>query len=137
MHHTKSKGDLGVLKAMADVHAQGYQILNPMSEHLPFDFVAYDGERFVRIQVKHRKLVNGKIELLLKTGWNDKQGYHPKRYDMSSIDVFCLFCPENDQCYYISAEELNNRSYMCLRVVESVRQHDKSNDAKKYRIMRP
>ena len=41
MHHTKQKGDLGVLKAQLDLFEQGFILLNPMTEHAPFDLVAY------------------------------------------------------------------------------------------------
>lgn len=41
MHHTKTKGYLGVLKAQVDMHQQGYQILKPLTEHAPFDLVIY------------------------------------------------------------------------------------------------
>jgi len=40
MHHTKEKGDLGVLKAQLDLFEQGFLILNPVTEHAPFDLVA-------------------------------------------------------------------------------------------------
>ena len=41
MHHTKEKGDLGVLKAQVKFAEKGYKILEPKSEHLSFDFVVY------------------------------------------------------------------------------------------------
>jgi hypothetical protein len=40
-HHTKVKGDLGVLKAQVSLYEQGYLILQPVTEHAPFDLVAY------------------------------------------------------------------------------------------------
>ena len=44
-HHTKDKGDLGVLKAQVDLFEQGFAIFTPQTEHCPFDLVAYkDGE---------------------------------------------------------------------------------------------
>jgi hypothetical protein len=55
-HHTKSKGDLGILKAKLDLFEQGYLILNPETEHAPFDIVAYKKGNFRRVQVKYRKL---------------------------------------------------------------------------------
>lgn len=35
-HHTKTKGDLGVLKVKLDLFEQGFLILNPETEHAPF-----------------------------------------------------------------------------------------------------
>ena len=37
MHHTKYKGDLGVLKAQVDLFEQGFTILSPMTEHAPLN----------------------------------------------------------------------------------------------------
>jgi hypothetical protein len=45
-HHTKNKGDLGVLKACADLAQQGFLVLNPLSEHSPFDLFAYKNLAF-------------------------------------------------------------------------------------------
>ena len=51
MHHTKEKGDLGVLKAQLDMYEQGFTILNPVTEHAPFDLVVYKGKEFKRVQI--------------------------------------------------------------------------------------
>ena len=45
-HHTKDKGDLGVLKAQVSLYEQGYSILLPLTEHAPFDLVAYKDNDF-------------------------------------------------------------------------------------------
>ena len=47
MHHTKEKGDLGVLKAQLDMYEQGFTILNPVTEHAPFDLVIYKEKEFL------------------------------------------------------------------------------------------
>jgi hypothetical protein len=41
IHHTKNKGDLGVLKVKVDLFQQGFLILIPETEHYPFDLVIY------------------------------------------------------------------------------------------------
>jgi len=53
-HHTKNKGDLGVVKAFCDLVEKGFVILFPATEHAPFDLAAYKDNRFIRIQVKYR-----------------------------------------------------------------------------------
>lgn len=55
-HHTKTKGDLGVLKAQVDLCEKGYMILYPHTEHAPFDLVIYKDNQFKRVQVKYREL---------------------------------------------------------------------------------
>ena len=54
IHHTKNKGDLGVLKAQLDLYEKGYLTLIPNTEHSAFDLVAYKDGTFKRVQVKYR-----------------------------------------------------------------------------------
>lgn len=107
VHHTKSKGDLGVAKAYCDLVAKGFIVLFPATEHAPFDLVAYDGNKFVRIQVKYRHAVNGSVHIRMVNWWADRNGSHGKQIDKNQIDVFCVYCPDTDKCYYFKAGEVN------------------------------
>jgi PD-(D/E)XK endonuclease len=107
MHHTKDKGDLGVAKAYCDLVEKGYLVLFPSAEHAPFDLVAYDGSKFIRIQVKYRSAVKGVLQVNLINRWADKNGSHGKPIDKRQVDVFCVYCPELDKCYYFKAEDTN------------------------------
>jgi hypothetical protein len=106
-HHTKSKGDLGVAKAYSDLVEKGYMVLFPSTEHAPFDLVAYDGNKFVRIQVKYRRAVKGSVHLRMNNWWADKNGSHSKPVDKNQVDVFCVYCPDTDKCYYFKTETAN------------------------------
>lgn len=100
-HHTKTKGDLGVIHAELDLTEKGFTILHPRTEHAPFDLVAYDGQRFYRVQVKYRAAVEGAIHLVFKSFWNDRHGTHMIRMDKSEVDVVCVYCPDTRTCYYV------------------------------------
>ena len=90
-HHTKDKGDLGVAKAYADLVGKGYQVLNPMTEHAPFDLVAYRDGAFLRVQVKYRKADgSGAIFVPFKSSWADRYGSHTRPIDTAEIDLFCV-----------------------------------------------
>lgn len=106
-HHTKTKGDLGILKAQLDLYLKGYTILLPQTEHAPFDIVAYKNNKFLRVQVKYRASKNGKIDIEFKTSYADKNGSHNKFYDKSELDILCLYCPDTDECYYIDLNDHN------------------------------
>ena len=106
-HHTKNKGDLGVLKAQLDLYEKGYLILTPHTEHSPFDIVGYKDGKFLRIQVKYRTAKNDKIEVPFRTCWADKNGTHTQDYDKNEIDVMCVYCPDTDKCYYVNPQECN------------------------------
>lgn len=101
VHHTKNKGDLGVAKAYADLVGQGYVVLFPMTEHAPFDLVAYADGEFHRVQVKYRSPRAGAITVHFRSIWSDRSGTHVRPMDKTEVDVVCVYCPETDECYYV------------------------------------
>ena len=103
VHHTKNKGDLGVLHAQLDLARRGFTVLLPLTEHAAFDLVAYRDGRFLRVQVKYRSAKNGLISFPLSTCWADRNGVHTVPVDRDAIDLFCAYCPDTDRCYYIDA----------------------------------
>ena len=114
-HHTKTKGDLGVLKAQVDLFEQGFTICLPQTEQAPFDLVAYKDGEFQRVQVKYRSLGrNGSLELKFSTCWTDRNGTHTVPVDKDEIDIFCVYCPDTDECYYLDPKKF--RSNVSLRV---------------------
>ena len=100
-HHTKDKGDLAVAKAHADLASKGYIVLFPTTEHAPFDVVAYRDNAFWRVQVKYRSARGGVIEVDFRSGWTDRHGVHKRPLDKSAVDVFCVYSPDTDECYYV------------------------------------
>lgn len=117
-HHTKSKGDLGVLKAQVDLFEQGFTICVPQTEHAPFDLVAYRNGEFRRVQVKYRALSeNGALLVKFTTCWADRHGTHTVPIDKNEIDLFCVYCPDTDECYYLEPKHF--RSNVSLRVKAS------------------
>ena len=114
-HHTKLKGDLGVLKAQLDLFEQGFTILVPQTEHSPFDLAVYKDGEFRRVQVKYRTVDKfGKIDAKFSTCWNDKHGTHIVPIDKSEVDLYCIYCPDTDECYYVDPSKFS--SNVSLRV---------------------
>ena len=108
MHHTKQKGDLGVLKAQLDLFEQGFVLLNPMTEHAPFDLAAYKDKKFLRIQVKYKSVdKTGSITVHFLSCWADKNGTHMQPVDKGEVDIYCIYCPDTDECYYFNPTEFN------------------------------
>lgn len=118
MHHTKEKGDLGVLKAQLDLFEQGFVILNPVTEHTPFDLVAYRNGEFKKIQVKYKSVdKTGAITVHFRSSWADKNGIHMRQIDKDEIDLYCIYCPDTDECYYLHPKDYNRS--VTLRVETS------------------
>jgi hypothetical protein len=115
-HHTKNKGDLGVLKAQLDLYEKGYLILTPHTEHESFDLVAYKDGIFKRVQVKYRAANNNVITVRFGTSWADRNGSHTKEYDKTELDLMCIYCPDTDKCYYINPNKCEK--YFGLRLTK-------------------
>lgn len=113
-HHTKTKGDLGVVHAELDLIEKGFLILYPRTEHAPFDLVAYDGNRFIRVQVKYRAAVNGCLHIRFATFWNDRHGTHMRPMPKDEVDVLCVYCPETKRCYYLDPQHF--QTHAALRI---------------------
>lgn len=124
MHHTKEKGDIGVLKAHADMAEKGYKILTPLSEHLPFDFVAYKDNRLIRVQVKYVSINNGTMDIDLRSQWSDRHGIHINPPNKSEIDLVCVYCPDKQKCYYINMKEIKSNQFI-LRVNKPINNQKK------------
>lgn len=108
LHHTKLKGDLGVLKAKLDLFEKGYLILNPETEHAPFDLVIYKNGKFKTVQVKYRSLKkNGSLEVVFRSSYCNTSGTVNKPVEKHLIDVYAVYCPELDKCFYFDPRKFN------------------------------
>ena len=132
-HHTKDKGDLGVLKAQVDLFEQGYTVLLPLTEHRPFDLVAYRDGQFRRVQVKYRSVDRfGKIDVKFSTCWTDKNGTHTVPIDKQEVDLYCVYCPDTDECYYLDPRHFRSNASLRVRTPKNNQQR-KVNLAAGYR----
>jgi len=104
VHHTTNKGDLGECKCRVDLIQRGYTVLMPLTQQEPFDLVAYKDGKFIRIQVKYRSVKKGSLCIMMRSTWATKGEIHKKPVDKNEIDVFCVYCPETDECYYFKPE---------------------------------
>lgn len=115
-HHTKDKGDYGVLKAQLSLFEKGYTILLPQTEHAPFDLVAYKDNKFERVQVKYVSVnVRGILEVPMNSSYANSREIIKKPVDKTLIDLYCVFCPDTDKCYYFRPENVGK--HFSLRVI--------------------
>jgi hypothetical protein len=97
MHTTKTKGDLAVAKVITNLIEKDYEVLQPFSEHLPFDLVAYRDNTFIRMQVKHS--LSGIVKN--RSGWVSKKKNHIRKYDISDFDYYALYIAPKNVVIYI------------------------------------
>lgn len=123
-HHTKNKGDLGVLKVKVDLYQQGFLILVPETEHSPFDLVIYQNGIFKTVQVKFRNLVRkGVLEIPFRSCYSTSKGVITKSIDKNLIDIYAVYCPQTDECYYFDPAHYNRS--VTLRVNTSLNNQKK------------
>lgn len=115
-HHTKDKGDYGVLKAQVDLFEKGYTILSPQTEHAPFDLVAYKDGQFERVQVKYVSVnSSGVLSILLRSSYANSKKIIKKAIDKNLIDLYCVYCPDTDECYYFRPQHVEKA--LSIRVI--------------------
>ena len=83
------------MKISLDLTEKGYAVFLPVSEHLPFDLIAYKDGKCYRIQAKY----TGNGEAKDSTYFNTKKS---KSYDDNDFDYYGLYLPEVDKCIYPS-----------------------------------
>ncbi len=114
-HHTKNKGDLGVLKVKLDLFEKGFLILNPETEHAPFDLVIYKNGVYKSVQVKYRSLnKRGTLEIAFRSTYCNTNGLVVKPVKTEVIDIYAIYCPDTDECYYFNPQQQNKS--IALRV---------------------
>jgi len=100
-HHTKDKGDIGAIAAIADLTIKGYTCFIPVvSEHLPFDLIAYKNGISYRIQAKYAS--DGSINRIRV--WSDKHGIHSRKYGMDDFDYYAMYLPDIKKVVYPSIQ---------------------------------
>ena len=101
-HHTKDKGDLATAQVQVELIERGAMVLIPMTEHAPFDLVAYLDGSFFRVQVKYRATSRGVLPVHFRSVWSDRHGVHATPMERTEVDVLAIYSPETRSCYYLN-----------------------------------
>ncbi|MEM6631868.1 MAG: group I intron-associated PD-(D/E)XK endonuclease [Bacteroidota bacterium] len=114
-HHTKTLGDLGVLKAQVDLYEKGFWVSIPLTEHAPFDLIITRSGNSRTVQVKTRNVNSrGSLEISFRQSYSTKNGVKTTSWNKKEIDLVCVYCPDTDCCYYFNPNQFNNT--LTLRV---------------------
>lgn len=123
-HHTKTLGDLGVLKAQLDLFNKGYIIAVPLTEHAPFDLIIFKDGVCKTVQVKARRVTSlGNIQVQFRSIYSDSIGTHSVKVNKESIDIYCIYCPDTDKCYYFDPKKY--KESITLRIEPSKNNSEK------------
>ncbi len=115
--NTNEKGNVGLAKVILDVINNGYFPFLPFSDTTNVDLVIGNSKlELKRLQIKYISLnKNGVLEISTSSIVNGKR----IPVNLTFIDIWAIYCPNNDKIYYISSTELINKKRLCLRVIKS------------------
>jgi hypothetical protein len=116
MHMKKIKGDIGVTAAIADLTKLGWNVSVPISEHTKYDLVIEKDNVCYRVQVRYTSMKNGVLNVKLRSCWADKHGCHTKDRKSGDFDILAVYCPQNNQLYYIKDSMFTNSTGVNIRI---------------------
>lgn len=113
---TKSIGETSEARILYELKHLGYIVSTPFGDNAKYDLIFDTGDSLVKAQVKTGKLQdNGVVTFKTRTaGHNNTEGTYHKGYDSDDIDVFLVYCPQNNGVYAINIDEAPD-SQMAIR----------------------
>jgi len=94
---------------------RGYEVLVPSGVNHRYDLVIDVGTRVLRAQCKTGRLRNGVITFRTVSVRINTQGWFIRNY-AGEVDVFLVYCPENDRVYCIPIEDCPPARQCTLRI---------------------
>ena len=122
MHHTKTKGDIGVAFVIARLTELGWTVGVPITEHAPYDLFAERDGKVHTVQVRYVTARQDKICVRLRTIWNDRHGCHARKRVPGRFSALAVYCPEHG-VFFISDSQLGDNGYEVALRVSAARNH--------------
>ena len=106
--NVNEKGNVGLIKVMADLYSKGYHCFTPFDDHCPVDLISLDKTGQVRrLQVKYRSLSEKRnhYEISANTVINGKG----RPIDRNLIDGWAIYLSNVDKVIYMPIEKMNGK----------------------------
>jgi hypothetical protein len=105
--NVNEKGNIGLIKVMADLYDKGYHCFTPFDDHCPVDLIALDKNgQSKRLQVKYRSLgTRNFYELSARSVVNGKT----VPIDRNLIDGWAVYLSDVDKVVYISLSVMEGK----------------------------
>lgn len=133
--NNKQLGEIGERIAIGELSKYGLDILLPMSDNLPYDFVIYYNNKFYKCQVKTSTEISDTGALRFNLTSNNWNKGTVKIYNEAEIDI--LICCDLDSIYLFSFSEISGKQNIYLRYSPPKNGQVKGiNLAKDYKISR-
>jgi hypothetical protein len=132
-HVLKRKGDIGVAKVIADATSQGWNVCVPLTEHASYDLIVEKDGQSERMQVRYTSARKGRLEVKLRSSWADKNGTHCRKRKLEDFDILGVYCPEQDEVFYLRAKTFQNSTSINLRLEPTRTKQTKIRMAEQFR----
>ena len=93
---------------------RGYRILLPFGVNQRYDLVLDSDGQFLKVQCKTGRLRGGAIRFRAQSVQSNT-GTTKTRHYLGEVDLFAVYCPDNDSVYMIPADDVPSTA-MYLRV---------------------
>lgn len=117
--NNKQIGEKGERIAIGELAKFDIDVLIPMSDNLPYDFVIPMNNKFYRCQVKSSTITNencvGSIRYSLTSNNWYKRNIH--KYTKNEVDI--IICCDFKHIYLFKMEDVEGRSYITIRTEKS------------------
>lgn len=100
--HRKQKGNLGELAVAKQLVAKGFAVFTELGDNSRVDLIVLVENKPIKVQVKAVYEEDGVINVL---GYKNGPNYSFS-YEIDEVDVFAVYCIDNDTVYYLSSKIL-------------------------------
>jgi hypothetical protein len=101
-------GTVTEARILAALVSRGLNVLVPFGQGLPYDLVVEKDGKFQRVQCKTGALRSGVVQF--NTSSDDHDNYE------GLVDVFAVFCPQNEKVYWVPIGAAGKQTGMYLRI---------------------
>jgi hypothetical protein len=114
--NSKQKGNLAETAIAFALVKKGYTISIPWGENSPYDIIADDGQKLIRVQCKLGRVRKGSVHVSIGRCFYSKETKTCTRRPSASskFDVFGVYCPELNQCFIVPVG--SQKTEICLRL---------------------
>ena len=99
-NHTNVKGNVSESAALNAFSKAGFVISLPFGNGSAYDLIVDTGKRLLKVQVKTGRLRGGCVLFPAQRIYGH-HGTTRHKYDEGDIDLFAVYCRENDMVYFV------------------------------------
>jgi hypothetical protein len=115
---TNQRGTLAEAKIAACAVEHGLGVLRPLDDER-YDLVLDLRPALLRVQCKWSRRIGDVVYARLYTSRRGPEGLRNRRYIRGEFDAFGLYCPDNERCYLLPADEVVAFRQIHLRLLPS------------------